>query len=250
VLHEIGARNKELAAEAQKREMSFRSGIEEHVERLLMLHVLNECLASLRQLAAIMELRPFVLYTELCRLAGMLSVFNSERTVMEYPTYDHLRIGENFRLVCEHIQALLRPFGPGAVKWRDFQPREAGNGLQVVLEEEWLGEGCELYVGVHCKTMDDNELDQLLKSMDWKIASLDDVDLRFTGGLNGLELRPVRASTGMLPSSPEIKYYQIFRDSELWPKVRESRTLAMRYSPAGQARLEGMLFRIYVVIGR
>ncbi len=250
VLHEIGARSKELAAEAEKREMSFRSGVEEHVERLMMLHVLNESLAWLRQFSTIRELRPYVLYAELCRLAGMLSVFSSERLVMEYPVYDHSRIGENFRLVCDHIRALLRPFGPGLVKWRDFQPRETGDGLEVTLEEEWLSESCELYVGIHCKTMDDTELDQLLKSMDWKIASSQDVDQRFTGGLNGLELRPVRTATGILPSSPEIKYYQVFRDAELWPKVRETRTLAIRYSPAGQARLEGMLFRIYVMMSR
>jgi len=39
----------------------------------------------------------------------------------------------------------------------------------------------------------------------------------------------------------------VHRDEELWPKVRDSKTLAMRYSPAGQAKLEGVLFRIYVV---
>lgn len=250
VLHEIGARNKELASEAEKREMSFRSGLAEHVERLMMLHVLNESLGWLRQTSVIGELRPYEVYAELCRLAGRLSVFNTGRAIMEYPIYDHLKIGENFRLVCDHIRALLRPFGPGVVKWRDFQPRPAGNGLQVALEEEWLAEGCEMYVGVHCKTMDEMELDQLLKRMDWKIASLDDVDQRFTAGLNALELRPVRTATGILPSSPEIKYYQVFRDAELWPSVRSTKTLAIRYSPAGQARLEGMLFRIYIVVNR
>jgi len=248
VLNDLGARNKELAAEVAKREMNFRSGVEDHLERLLMLHVLNQGLAWLRQLLAVDDTRPHVAYAELCRLAGQLSVFSGERRVLEYPTYDHRKLGEIFKLVCEHVRALLQPFGPGVIRWRDFGPRETGTGLQVQLEPDWLTDRCEMYVGVHCGTLDEHELDRLLRSLDWKIAALEDVDTRFTGGLPGLELRPIRTATGLLPASKEIKYYQVMRDAELWPRVKESRLLAVRYSPAGQAKLEGVSFRVYVVM--
>jgi type VI secretion system protein ImpJ len=247
VLHDIAARDRELAAETQRREMSLRSGVPDDTERLLMLHVLNESLAVLHQLVASEETRPFAAYLELCRLAGRLAVFSADRGVMEYPVYDHHKLGDSFRLVCEHIRALLRPFGAGTVKWRDFQPRESGKGMQVLLEEGWLTDDCEMFVGVHCATMDPVELDRTLKGIEWKIASLDDVDVRFAGGLPGLDLRAVRLPAGVLPAGAEIKYYEIVRDAELWPRVMTSRTLAMRYTPEGQAKLEGILFRIYLV---
>lgn len=250
VVNDVGARNQELANEAEKREMGFATGVQEHVERLLMLHVLNEGLARLRTLVHATELHPFPVYAELCRLGGALAVFGGDRRVAEYPPYDHNKLGEIFRLVCEHVRALLRPFGPGTVQWRDFQPRDTGNGLMVTLDEAWLGEGADFFVGVHAEALDEVETDRLLRGIDWKIAALDDVDTRFAGGLNGLELRPVRGATGLLPSNPAIKYYRVHRDDELWPKVRDSRSLAMRYSPSGQARLENVSFRIYVVISR
>lgn len=250
VLNDVLARNQELAAEAAAQQMSFRSGMQEHIERLLMLHVLNEAAAWLRHVLSVPAEKPCRVYGDLCRLGGQLAVFSGERRVMEYPRYDHLNLGHVFALVCDHVRALLKPFAPGSLAWRDFVPREGGKGLEVALEENWLGDDSQFYIGVHTSALDENETDQLLRSIDWKIAASADVDTRFAGGLNGLQLRPVRGSTGLLPASPEIKYYQVYRDEELWPRVRDSQTLAIRYSPAGQARLEGVTFRVYVVMGK
>jgi len=248
IIHEAGARNRELAAEATKREMSFRSGIEEHNERLLMIHVLNESLAFLRQVAVVPQTRPFTAYAELCRLAGQLSVFSPDRAVKAYPLYEHAKIGEHFKLLCEHIRVLLQALSVGRVKWRDFELREGGEGLKVLLDDEWLTGRVSLYVGVHCSTMDEIELDRLLKKLNWKVGAIDEVDMLFRAGLPGLELRPVRSATGMLPASPEIKYYQAIRDPERWPKVETAKVLAIRYSPDAQAKLENVRFRVYVLL--
>ncbi len=250
VVHEAGARNRELAAEAKKGEMSFGSGVDGHTERLMMLHVLNQALAWLRQMVAVPEVRPFVAYAELCRFAGQLSVFSGDRSVMEYPLYDHFNIGKNFATVCDHLGVLFKSMSREVVKWRDFEAREEGEGLQVTLEEDWLSRRRELYVGVHCGTMDDSELDALLQRMRWKIGALEDVDTLFRAGLPGLNLRRVRAATGLLPSNPEIKYYQIMHDDEQWPKVEAGRVLAIRYSPDAQEKLEGIRFKIYVVLSK
>lgn len=251
VMHDVGARNRDLASEANKREMRLGSGSPEHIERLLMLHVLNEASAWFRQLLALADLRPWFAYMGLCRLAGQLSVFNIDRSVMEYPIYDHWKLGENFLQVCEHIRVLLRALGVGRVKWRDFASREAGDGLQVDLEEDWLSDRCEMYIGVHCSSLNEVELDQLLVGrMNWKIASLDDVDRVFTAGLAGLQLQPVRTAKGILPTSAEIKYYKVTRDSSLWLKIVDTRILAIRYTAQGQEQLErsDIRFRVYVIM--
>ncbi len=254
VVHEASARNRELAAEAKSHEMSFRSGIEEHTERLLMIHVLNQSLGYLRQMVAVAETRPFTAYVELCRLAGQLSVFNPDRdvnpdrSVKDYALYDHAELGKNFSLLCKHIHELLRAFSIGLVKWRDFEARPRGEGLQVALEDDWLTGRRDMYVGVHCSTMDDTELDGVLKGMNWKIAALEEVDMLFQAGLLALELRPVRGATGILPASPDIKYYRIMHDPERWPKVEAGKVLAIRYAPDVHTKLEGIRFRIYVVL--
>jgi type VI secretion system protein ImpJ len=247
IVNDVGARATELAAEVGKREMSFRSGAAEHVERLLMLDTLNTATAYFRQVAGVLDYKPHAVYLELCRLAGQLAVYSDPRSAPEYPIYDHYALTEQFRLICEHIRALLRPFATGNLQWRDFVPRESGKGLRVAIDEAWLSDQCEMYVGIHDPAHDDVELDRLLKSMNWKIASEEDVDGRYDAGLHGLSLQPVRAAMGVLPAGKDIKYYQVFRDDEVWPKVKVSQTLAIRYSPAGQARLEGIKFKVYVV---
>ncbi len=255
VIHEAGARNRELAAETVRGEMTFRSGVEEHTERLLMLHVLNESLAVLRQMVAIEDVRPWVAYWELCRLAGKLSIFNADervnpdRSVREYAPYDHYDLGGNFGTLCAHIRELLQAFSVGTVRWRDFEPRGEGEGSQVKLEEDWMGARREMFVGVHCSSLDENQLDTTLKRLDWKIASSDEVDWLYKAGMPGLRLQPVRG-VGMLPSNPEIKYYRVHRDTERWPKVETTKVLAMRCGPGAQVKLQELQvrFRLYVVL--
>jgi len=248
VVHEAGARARELAAEAKKEGMKLSSGVGEHIERLLMLHTLNQALGWFRQVMAIPEARPHVVYAELCRLAGSLSIFSDDLVIMDYPPYDHFRIGENFGQVCGHILELFQRLSVGRVKWRDFQPRDDGEGLQVPLEEDWVARRRDLYVGVVCTSMDEAELDMLLKGLNWKIASIGEVDQLYRAGLPGLTLRPVRTATGILPGDAAIKYYQIMYDEERWPKIEANKVLAIRYSPDAQSKLEDIAFRIYVVL--
>jgi predicted component of type VI protein secretion system len=255
VVHDAGARDRELAAEAKRAGMSFRTGVFEHVERLLMLHILNESVAVLRQMIAMPDLRPWQAYFELCRLAGKLSVFNADprinpdRAVREYPSYDHNAIGPHFTLLCDHIRALLKALAVGTFEWRDFEPRPDREGLQVELKEEWLDGRREMFVGVLCGGLDESQLDATLKGIDWKIASADEVDMIFNTGDYGLELRPVRG-VGGLPINPEIKYYKVHRDVNHWPKVEAGHVLAIRYSSGAQARLQelNIRFRVYVLM--
>lgn len=248
VVADVAARNRDLAAEVSRKDISFSGASGDQVEQLFRLHVLNESLAVLRQTMGLNELRPYHVYLELCRLGGRLAVFHSQ-AVNEYPAYNHEDLGTIYESVCSHIRALLKPLDSTTVKKRAFEKREGDLGLQVKLDPDWLRDSSHFYVGVHCKALTPEELDTLLVA-DWKIAALDEVDEIFDLGLTGLSFERVHGSISWLPVRDEIKYYAISRTPERWPRVKESQQLGIRYSMSARERLESekVEFFIYVVL--
>jgi len=220
-----------LSEQVRSRGITLASQEPGELERLLMLMTLNEAYGSLRCLAFAKGIHPLVVYTELCRIVGALSIFSKERNPGEIPAYDHDDLARIFKWVKKRISDLLYSVRDYAYEQRYFIG--TGRGMQVTIEPKWLNPAWDWYVGVHRGNVTEMECRELLSEgrdqrLDWKIGSSRQVDLMFQHGVPGLRLTPLPHPPRALPAHEWI-YYQVTRDGAAWQDVLGTQTLAMRF---------------------
>lgn len=199
------------------------------LDRIEMLEMLNESYATLTVMIFAQSIHPFVIYTELVRLLGKLSIFTPERRAVDIPLYDHddlARIFKEIKLRIERILLGLRDF--------EFEQRYflgVGLGMQVSLESRWFHSNWEWCIGVRKGDLSAQECRQLLSAgvLDWKLGSSRQVENIFLRRSGGVELRPLDRPLRALPASQDWIYFEVLKnDSPAWRDVVETQTLAMR----------------------
>mgnify|MGYP000215211913 CR=1 FL=1 len=200
------------------------------MDRLLMLHVLNQAYSFLHVLTFAIGVHPFQAYSELCRLVGMLSIFGRARRPPEIPVYDHDDLARIFNYIKQQIQLLLDSLPDYEYEQRWFEGD--ANGMRVAIESRWLGPDWQWMVGVHRGSLSERDCLNILSPgiLDWKLGSADKVEFLFKARAPGLLLEPVRQAPRALPPSNEWSYFAVSRASDAWKDVMRTQTLAMRLS--------------------
>jgi type VI secretion system protein ImpJ len=227
----IGQKIEVLSQQVINRGVGLDSRHPGDLDRVLMLSVLNEANATLAVLAFARGIHPLVAYTELCRIAGRLSIFGPERRLDDVPPYDHEDLARIFPEIKLRIEALIN-----AVRAYEFEQRSfvgVGLGMQVSLEPRWFNSDWQWYVGAKDDSgqLSPQEIRDLLSPgfLDWKLGSSRQVEMLFKNRMEGLELRPLDRAIRALPAGQDWVYYEVPRkDAPAWRDVQETQTLAMR----------------------
>ena len=208
------------------RKVAFDSQILGDAERILRLSVLNTASATFQSVIFTQGLHPLLMYQELCRLLGQLSIFGETRRPIKINSYDHDNIGPIYFEVITEIRRLLGELGHVAFHKRYFKLE--GRRFQVHLEADWTLETTKLYIGVETTELTDAECDELMsKNMtDWKLGSGDQVDTIFTKALEGLKMKALSRIPPALPGG--YVYFEMVRHPEYWKDVVNTRTLGLR----------------------
>jgi type VI secretion system protein ImpJ len=199
------------------------------LERILMLAELNQARSVLGVLAMAPGVHPLVAYTEMCRVAGQLSLFGAGRQAADMPQYDHDNLGPIFRQVLNRITELIY-----TVRDYEFEQRYfvgVGLGMQISLDPKWFNSDYEWYIGVNKGDLSRQECLDLLSpgQLDWKFGSSRQVEVLFKQRAEGLSLTAVERPVRALPARPEWVYYEVPRnDKPAWRDVQETQTLALR----------------------
>lgn len=200
------------------------------INRLLMLMALNEGSASLKSLAFAKGVHPLVAYTELCRIVGSLSIFRDDRRPGDIPHYDHDDLARIFRWVREEMRSLITEVEEYKYERRDFIG--AGRGLEVSLNQKWLGQGWEWYIGVQHQQINAKQCRELLmpRRLDWKLGSSEKVDWMFKFRVPGLEIQETKAPRA-LPQGDDWLFYNVRRSGAIWDQLQAQDTpaLAVRF---------------------
>lgn len=219
-----------LSEQAVSRQVGFSSSEPGDLDRLMMLSKLLEAQAALRVVAFAPGVHPRVAYTELCRVAGQLAVFEPQRTHSELPLYDHDDLARIFRDVKTRIENMVN-----RVISLDFEQRyfvgTAPATLAVTMDPKWLRSDWQCYVGVLHGDIAEEECHRLLTGnahLDWKLGSPDEVDRLFRLGLPGLELFTLDRSPRALPARSGWLYYRIGTESPAYRAVQVAQGLAIR----------------------
>ncbi|MEN1678595.1 MAG: type VI secretion system baseplate subunit TssK [Planctomycetota bacterium] len=213
------------------------------LDRVSMLEMLNEAYATLSILGFAQTIHPFVVYTELVRVLGKLSIFTPERRVTDIPAYDHDDLERIFREVKRRIEQIML-----GVRDYEFEQRYflgVGLGMQVSLESRWFHANWEWCIGVRKGDLSAQECRQVLSAgvLDMKLGSSPQVENIFLRRAQGVELRPVDRPMSALPTSQEWIYFEVVQnDSAAWKDVVKTETLAMRLKDSliqNKDRLQG-----------
>ncbi|MFY7876655.1 MAG: type VI secretion system baseplate subunit TssK, partial [Pirellula sp.] len=76
------------------------------LEKILLMHVLNESYGELSCLA-FASVHPLVAYTALCKMVGRCSIFSPTSAIEEVPRYDHDDLANIFRWASDLIRKLI-----------------------------------------------------------------------------------------------------------------------------------------------
>lgn len=207
------------------RKIAFDSQVLGDAERILRLSVLNSASTVFQAVMSTRGLHPLLMYQELCRLLGQLSIFGESRRPIKIPGYDHDKIGPIYATVITEIRRLLGEPWPVPFEKRYFKLE--GRRFQAHLEPDWTLESTKLYVGVETTELNDAECDELMKTTDWKLGSGEQVETIFQKREEGLKITPLNRIPPALPAG--VVYFEIVRSPEYWKDVVRTRTLALRF---------------------
>jgi len=210
------------------------------INRLLMLMALNQGSASLRSLAFASGVHPLTAYTELCRIVGSLSIFREDRRPGEIPLYDHDDLARIFRWVREEMRSLITEVEEYKYERQDFIG--VGRGLEVSLDQKWLGLGWEWYIGVQYQQINAQQCRDLLSpDVDWKLSSSERADYHWKFRVPGLEIQETPAPRA-LPQGDNWLFYSVQRRGVPWEQLQsqDSPSLAVRFKETLIANLESL----------
>lgn len=224
----IGKKIEILGEQVVNRGITFESQEPGDLNRLFMLSQLNSAYTTLGTMAFARGVHPLVAYTELCRIVGQLSVFAKERRPPPLLRYDHDDLGTIFLDVKQKIEALINTVRDYEYEQRFFVG--VGLGMQVTLEQKWLGSDWQWYIGVAKGDLTEKDCRELLTpgQLDWKLGAANKVEILFKTRAQGVSLVPVERPPRPLPTGRNWIYYSLAKQGAPWRDVHETQTLAMR----------------------
>jgi type VI secretion system protein ImpJ len=192
---------------------------------IMQLNAINSSYPYLTQLTDAPGIHPFVIYTELCRLLGQLSLFRPDWQPPDLPRYDHDDLARIFR----QIKIELDPLCAGQ---RGGVQRYPFNGvhewMEVSLDPKWM-RGHSFYVGVR-SDLTPELLEKLFSNrwLDWKLGSTRTILQIYRNAEAGLALKRVVGIHSTLPALANVTYFQVEPSGTYWEQVAETRTLALK----------------------
>jgi type VI secretion system protein ImpJ len=189
------------------------------INRLLMLNSLNTGFGSLRSLAFAAGVHPLVAYTELCRIAGSLSIFRSDRRPGEIPLYDHDDLGRIFRWVRAEIRSLITEVEEYKYEREDFVGAEGR--LEAALTQKWLSQGWDWFIGVEYQHITAQECRDLLKPgrLEWKLGPSQRVEFMWKYRVPDLDISETPAPRA-LPQGDNWIFFRVDRRGPVWNQLQ------------------------------
>lgn len=236
----IGRKIDVLCRRAHERKSNLASPAVGDIEDIWKLSFLNQAYAYLHCLTFAKGVHPFLAYRELCRVVGMLSIFDESKRISDIPEYDHDDIWPIFDWARRRIHGLLDSDIETPYEQRPFVGTK--KGMEVTIDPNWLLPGWKWYVGVSGNNATDLEIRELLRrgTLEWKLGSAAEVDLIFEHRLPGVVQMELENPPRVLPPVGWI-YYEIQQDNAGWRHVLADQSLAARFNTDIIGNLDSLL---------
>jgi type VI secretion system protein ImpJ len=229
----IGERLSQLKRLADSRNLSFSGNTPGDVEKLLMMHALNEAYAELSILALTPGVHPFAVYHALVRTIGRCSLFGEKKIVPRILAYDHDKLQPIFQWAWEQIRELI--FMVQDEPYHAFPLVGSGLGMKATLPSEYLSSEWMWFFGIRPIDQSPTELARanMLQAWDWKLAASDDVERLFTQKAKGIDIKsPTKSETGLPAALKDLRGWLLWSITEdaQWDRVRLTMRVGVRVS--------------------
>jgi type VI secretion system protein ImpJ len=216
---------------------SLSTQVQGDLEKMLLLHAMNEAFAELSSLAFSM-VHPLVAYHALCRIVGRCSIFGPEKVVQPPPVYNHDDLHRIFRWADVEIRRLINSIREDEYVQRYFTG--AGKGMRVTLDPEWFSPEWEWYFGAFPVGVSAEQGLKLLGGVNMVLGAADRVENYLVRRQPGLKLSIARQLPRAIANRANWLFFQIRLEGEAWDAVRLEQTLAMRVQMEQITNLESL----------
>ncbi len=250
----VGQKVTVLAEQVRSRGISLAAQESGDLDRIFMLQILNEAWGKLSCLAFVPGVHPLPMYAELCRIVGALAVFAPERTIREFPAYNHDDLAPIYLWAKKQIELLIGTIRNYGYEQRPFLGRTVEKGMRVAFEPAWLGPNWDWYVGINAGEFPRQDVSKLLEATDhrWKLGSEQQVEYLFRNRAEGVKLDLLQQAPRAFRAGDNWIYYKVTRGNAAWESVVRNQTLAIRFQEelvANLATLDGQQ-RIDIKVGQ
>jgi type VI secretion system protein ImpJ len=237
----IGERLTQLNRIIDSRNINFDSQTPGDVEKLMLMHALNEAYAELSLVALTPGVHPFDVYAALVRIIGRCSIFGSNRILPRVLPYNHDELQPIFIWAWERIRELI--FLVQDEPLHVFPFEGSGLGMLVTLPAEYLSNDWAWYFGIQPIDMSPTELARsgMIQAWDWKLAAADDVERIFREKAKGLNiLAPSKTESGLPSVLKDRRGWLLWAITEdaMWDRARLTFRVAVRVSEKQIANLD------------
>lgn len=189
------------------------------------LNAVNSSFPYLTQLTEAVGIHPFLLYTELCRLLGQLSLFRPDWQPPDLPSYDHDDLGRIFKQIKIELEPLCMAHRGSVQRYPFIGVQE---WMEVAIDPKWL-RNHGFYVAVR-SDLTPELVEKLFsqKWLDWKLGSTRTILQIYRNAEAGLNLKRVVGVHQSLPALANVTYFQVEPSGQYWEQVSETRTLALK----------------------
>ena len=250
-VHLLSGKSRDLAQQLVHRHVSFGTDATGDSESLLKLHVANSNLPALSQLTTMRGIHPFTVYQYWSRLVGELSIFTPERRVPDLEPYDHENPVRSLGALLDVIRGTWSGPDTRFFEKRDFT--KVAEGLSVDLDEAWMDQELDLYLGVESAIAAD-EVNQVMQT-NIRMGELSDMGNFKRFNIIGLGRTLVKSPPAVLPQKDGLHYFKIERRGNFWDTVKSKRNLTLGYLGESDDLIlrklktpETDLFNLYVVL--
>jgi type VI secretion system protein ImpJ len=229
IYHRIGKKIEMLVTLVKTRRIGFESQAQGEAKLFHQLRMLNEAYALLGIMAFVKGIHPLTAYLELCRLVGLLAILGPERRPPLLPPYDHDDLGGCFHKIKVYLDQLLEAVELPRYEAEPFVVVETQ--LQAAIQPKWLEEAWSLHIGVVSSLPPATCAGLLRGGLDMKVGSADRVARIFETGEAALVFRHMPQPPTVLPSGPDVVYFQVERTPQtepVWLEVLRSGKLAVQ----------------------
>jgi len=194
---------------------------------IVQLLAVNQCVASLDQLAGLDDLHPFDAYRWLAHSVGTLAVFGKTHLVPDLPVWVHAEQDSCFQAVIGALRSLLPGQGPMPYDTVPFKKDPMRQGFSSAeLPQDWLDRQPLLYLAVEVGKPAETVIEAVSKGL--KLIAPSEVDRVLGGVVPGIGFTFDRVPPLAFPKLPNLHYLRIQTEGatrESWLRVLRERSI-------------------------
>jgi type VI secretion system protein ImpJ len=189
-----------------------------------LLHTVNSYLPELKHIWKVRRGHPDVLYRAMLRLAGALTTFAVNQSVLDFPDYDHDNLGPCFTALDQRIRGLLETVLPSKCVVVPLHVTDKLVWSGSIADERHLKDS-QFILSVSARLPVDELIAKLPRLA--KLTYPNDIGRLVRLSLDGVPLRHLAAPPAAVPAKLDNQYFGLIQNGSAWEGIAKARAVSV-----------------------